>query len=251
MPWGLTAAYVLRLSGDASLCFAPGSCERHSPSSALLSDPGHGARTSFWRRHPSGEHPSQFGNGLSIQCHHTEYPQLYDLRSQRFGLRKHLHIPEKGIRWSLNLRRVSPVARAPKVKADLLNSWKEIASYLGRGVRTVQRWEQDSYLPVHRLNAGRVGPVFAFPSELDMWLNGALREALPKDPEAARTAITRNQLEKLAASRARSRQLMRELSERTLSQQQRTQRLMRTLQLITQRQNGKTDQSKTHSPRVA
>jgi hypothetical protein len=32
-----------------------------------------------------------------------------------------------------------------------LDSWKEIASYLGRGVRTVQRWECEEGLPVHRL----------------------------------------------------------------------------------------------------
>ncbi len=30
----------------------------------------------------------------------------------------------------------------------VLNSWKEIACYLGRGVRTVQRYERDLGLPV-------------------------------------------------------------------------------------------------------
>jgi hypothetical protein len=29
-------------------------------------------------------------------------------------------------------------------------SWKEIAAYLGREVRTVQRWENTEGLPVHR-----------------------------------------------------------------------------------------------------
>ena len=33
-----------------------------------------------------------------------------------------------------------------------LDSWKEIASYLGRGIRTVQRWEREEGLPVHRLD---------------------------------------------------------------------------------------------------
>ena len=32
-----------------------------------------------------------------------------------------------------------------------LDSWKEIAAYLGRGIRTVQRWEREEGLPVHRL----------------------------------------------------------------------------------------------------
>jgi hypothetical protein len=32
---------------------------------------------------------------------------------------------------------------------DFLGSWKEIAAYLGRDVRTVQRWEKKEGLPVH------------------------------------------------------------------------------------------------------
>ncbi|MCU1257033.1 MAG: repeat-containing protein, partial [Candidatus Angelobacter sp.] len=33
---------------------------------------------------------------------------------------------------------------------DRLDSWKEIASYLRRDVRTVQRWEKKEGLPVYR-----------------------------------------------------------------------------------------------------
>ena len=33
---------------------------------------------------------------------------------------------------------------------DRLNGWKEIAVFLGKGVRTVQRWERDHGLPIHR-----------------------------------------------------------------------------------------------------
>jgi Flp pilus assembly protein TadD len=50
-----------------------------------------------------------------------------------------------------------------------LESWKEIAAYLGRDVRTVQRWERRSRLPVHRLQHTKRGSVFAYPSELDAW----------------------------------------------------------------------------------
>jgi hypothetical protein len=53
----------------------------------------------------------------------------------------------------------------------LLNSWKEIASYLGRGVRTVQRWESQMGLPVHRPAGKDHSAVLAFSSELDEWLN--------------------------------------------------------------------------------
>lgn len=54
--------------------------------------------------------------------------------------------------------------------ARVLNSWKEIATYLGRGVRTVQRWEQELNLPVHRPRGRERSAVVAFPRELDQWL---------------------------------------------------------------------------------
>jgi hypothetical protein len=50
-----------------------------------------------------------------------------------------------------------------------LDSWKEIAAYLKRGVRTVQRWERSSGLPVHRLELDRQGSVFAYKQELGAW----------------------------------------------------------------------------------
>ncbi len=52
-----------------------------------------------------------------------------------------------------------------------LNSWKEIAAYLGREVRTVQRWAQARHLPVHRLPGGDRPRVFAVKAELDGWLS--------------------------------------------------------------------------------
>jgi hypothetical protein len=53
----------------------------------------------------------------------------------------------------------------------VLGSWKEIAAYLGKGVRTVQRWENDLGLPVRRPNGTTKGVVYASPDELDRWLN--------------------------------------------------------------------------------
>ena len=53
----------------------------------------------------------------------------------------------------------------------ILNSWKEIANYLGRGVRTVQRWEAQLGLPVHRPAGKDHSAVLAFSSELDQWLD--------------------------------------------------------------------------------
>ena len=55
-------------------------------------------------------------------------------------------------------------------QSELLTSWKEIASYLGKGVRTVQRWEQQFGLPVRRPNEKAKGIVHASRQELDEWL---------------------------------------------------------------------------------
>ena|SRR5947209_15443463 len=53
---------------------------------------------------------------------------------------------------------------------ELLNSWKEIATYLNRGVRTVQRWEVELGLPVRRPRAKNRSAVIAMRSEIDEWL---------------------------------------------------------------------------------
>ena len=55
----------------------------------------------------------------------------------------------------------------------LLNSWKEIAAYVGRGVRTVQRYELELAMPVRRLAGSSRSSVMAFSDELDAWLNTA------------------------------------------------------------------------------
>ena len=52
----------------------------------------------------------------------------------------------------------------------LLNGWKEIAQYLGRGVRTVQRWETELALPVRRPRGRSRSAVLAFTADLDGWL---------------------------------------------------------------------------------
>src|SRR6266581_1604685 len=50
-----------------------------------------------------------------------------------------------------------------------LESWKEIAAYLGRDVTTVCRWERREGLPVHRLLHLKLGSVYAYTTELDAW----------------------------------------------------------------------------------
>lgn len=58
---------------------------------------------------------------------------------------------------------------ADRAKERKLESWGEIAAYLRREVRTVQRWEKTLGLPIHRLQVGKQSSVYAYPSELDKW----------------------------------------------------------------------------------
>ena len=70
---------------------------------------------------------------------------------------------------------------------DRLDSWKEIAAYLNRSVRTVRRWEADEGLPVHRHMHRSLGSVYAFRSEIDAWQQGS---RVNRAPPAAADAIT-------------------------------------------------------------
>ena len=74
----------------------------------------------------------------------------------------------------------------PPPSEVLLDSWKEIASYLKRDVSTVQRWEKGEAMPVHRHVHDKRGSVYALTSELDSWLQSrklSLEEE-EKDPGA-------------------------------------------------------------------
>ena len=72
----------------------------------------------------------------------------------------------------------SPVER---FRDDRLDSWKEIASYMKRDVKTVQRWEKREGMPVHRHVHDKLGSVYAFRSDLDTWT----RNRRPASPDEA------------------------------------------------------------------
>jgi tetratricopeptide (TPR) repeat protein len=67
-------------------------------------------------------------------------------------------------------------------RVDRLESWKEIAAYLKRGLRTVQRWEKQEGLPVHRLQHDKASTVYAYKAELDAWWDEG-RSRLEKESE--------------------------------------------------------------------
>lgn len=55
-------------------------------------------------------------------------------------------------------------------ETETLRSWKAIANYLKRRVRTAQRWERHEGLPVHRHRHQKQSTVYAYKHELDAWL---------------------------------------------------------------------------------
>src|SRR5713101_4521641 len=69
--------------------------------------------------------------------------------------------------------------------SDRLDSWKEIASYLRREVRTVQLWEKREGLPVHRHFHKRLGSVYGLRSEIDNWKRQVSRESGDQETESA------------------------------------------------------------------
>lgn len=72
------------------------------------------------------------------------------------------------------------------VATDRLDSWKEIAGWLGRTVRTAIRWEKERGLPIHRVPGGERNAVFAYRHELEAWLqSGPISELIIDEAEAA------------------------------------------------------------------
>ena len=85
-----------------------------------------------------------------------------------------------------------------------LDSWKEIAAYLKRDIRTVQRWEKLEGLPVRRHQHQKRGSAFAYRDELDAWWRTRGHEVdtvLPPAPEENADSLPRSVL--IAQSRHR------------------------------------------------
>ncbi|MDQ6892679.1 MAG: hypothetical protein M3167_08370 [Acidobacteriota bacterium] len=76
-----------------------------------------------------------------------------------------------------------------------LDSWKEIAAYLRRSVRSAKRWEKEEGLPVHRHLHGKRDSVYAYGTELDLWW--ASRGAKLTDQNGAEDAASQPETEAL------------------------------------------------------
>ncbi|HJX84695.1 MAG TPA: hypothetical protein VJ723_10160, partial [Candidatus Angelobacter sp.] len=80
-----------------------------------------------------------------------------------------------------------------------LDSWKDIATYLDRDIRTAMRWEKNG-LPVHRVPGGQRQAVFAYTDEIDSWLVSQDKESLDSNSHGS----TSDRIEEPEETRAES-----------------------------------------------
>ena len=83
--------------------------------------------------------------------------------------------------------------------SKMLSSWKEIAHFFGKGVRTVQRWEKTLDLPIHRPPGAPSNVVLARTSDLEEWMHGghANRAAVEHDEDSTTAAAMTDALASL------------------------------------------------------
>jgi len=74
--------------------------------------------------------------------------------------------------------RIAPECRGPETEApthaliphEQLWGWKAIARFMAMSVRSVQRWESEAKLPVHRLKTGHRARPYALKAQLWAWI---------------------------------------------------------------------------------
>jgi hypothetical protein len=81
-------------------------------------------------------------------------------------------------------RNCDPIAHRPL--QPILTSWKDIAAYTGKGVRTVQRWEHTHGLPIRRpsTNNHHKTVVVLYRSDLELWMKTHFLLATPSARQA-------------------------------------------------------------------
>lgn len=99
-------------------------------------------------------------------------------------------------------------------RLEILNGWKEIANYLGKSIRSVQRYELQWGLPVR--HPSKKGSVMARKLELDDWIaaspmRGALRLSRPAVDNASALQEFHGHVEELHRLRQEAAELRGEL----------------------------------------
>jgi len=86
----------------------------------------------------------------------------------------------------------SPTKEEAKVElgptGKRLDGWKDVASHLGRGERTVKRWDVERGLPIHRVPGAGRATIYAYTAELDEWLKSRVAQDQETAPKATQEA---------------------------------------------------------------
>jgi hypothetical protein len=94
--------------------------------------------------------------------------------------------------------------------STVLSSWKDIARYLGKGVRTVQRWERHLGLPVRRpVGASQKSAVLLYRGDVDAWLATRFSARALEKNETAASQTSRSARSNLRESIKTARELRR------------------------------------------
>ena len=100
----------------------------------------------------------------------------------------------EGYNYLCILRQYSCGVNMGNSQLEILSGWKQIAHHLGKGVRTVQRYERELGLPIRRPAGKSGGSVIATAGELDAWVTAS---PIGEQFELARTVINTDMLEQL------------------------------------------------------
>src|SRR5262252_2299726 len=95
-------------------------------------------------------------------------------------------LPDNSTQMLRRKNKRSLIVPETSARLGVLSGWKDVANYLGRGIRTVQRYERDERLPIRRPAGKSSAPVVAMQAELDNWITTG---ASPVDSKAARRAL--------------------------------------------------------------
>jgi hypothetical protein len=113
--------------------------------------------------------------------------------------------------------------------STVLSSWKDIAKYLGKGVRTVQRWERQLGLPVRRPNgASQKSAVVLYRGDVDAWVATRFSARTLEKNEAHSTQSS-------SSARTKLRESIRTARELRTANQALTEQITHSIRLLTER----------------
>jgi len=76
------------------------------------------------------------------------------------------------------------MGRQTAAQGEVFSGWKDVANYLGKSVRTVQRYERELGLPIRRPAAKATVAVIATKAELDAWISASPLRSAPRRTQA-------------------------------------------------------------------